>query len=135
VSPTAIALTGFIAWSLLLLVVMETVRVHLVLTGRIPSNEFRPDNSNLSGFMQRLARAHANCVEGLPIFGGLLAVALMTRRTEVTDPFALLLLGARVVQSSIHLASVSVMAVNLRFSAFLVQIALGIYFSYVLLLG
>jgi uncharacterized MAPEG superfamily protein len=135
VSPTAIALTGFIAWSLLLLVVMETARVHLVVTGRIPSNEFRPDNSNLSGFMQRLARAHANCVEGLPIFGGLLAVALMTGRTEVTDPFAFLLLGARVVQSSVHLASVSVMAVNLRFSAFAVQIALGVYFSYALLLG
>jgi uncharacterized MAPEG superfamily protein len=135
VSPTAIALTGFIAWSLLLLVVMETVRVYLVVTGRVPSNEFRPDNSNLSGFMQRLARAHANCVEGLPIFGGLLAVALMTGRTEVTDPFAFLLLGARVVQSSVHLASVSVMAVNLRFSAFAVQIALGVYFSYALLLG
>jgi hypothetical protein len=31
--------------------------------------------------MQRLARAHANCIEGLPIFGGLLAIAIMTLRT------------------------------------------------------
>jgi hypothetical protein len=38
--------------------------------------------------MQRLARAHANCIEGLPIFGGLLAVAIMTSRTGITDPLA-----------------------------------------------
>ena len=28
-----------------------------------------PDNANLSPFMQRLARTHANCLEGLPIVG------------------------------------------------------------------
>jgi uncharacterized MAPEG superfamily protein len=134
-SPTAVALTGFIAWSLLLLVAMGVGRVRLVLTRRIPSNGFRPDNSNLSGFMQRLARAHANCVEGLPIFGGLLAVALMTGRTHMTDPLAPVLLGARVVQSTIHVASLSVMAVNLRFAAFAVQVALGVYWSYAFLAG
>ena len=49
---------------------------------------FTPDNAGLSPFMQRLARAHANCVEGLPIFGGLLAIAIMTSRTAITDPLA-----------------------------------------------
>jgi hypothetical protein len=51
--------------------------------------------------MQRLARAHLNCIEGLAVFGGLLAIAIMTQRTSVTDPLALWLLG--VVQSLIHL--------------------------------
>ena len=134
-SPSAFVLTGFIAWSLLLLMVMGTVRIYLVATRRVRSNEFRPDNANLSGFMQRIARAHANCVEGLPIFGGLLAVALMTGRTEVTDPLAPVLLVTRVVQSSIHVASTSVMAVNLRFTAFFVQVALGLYWVCGLLLG
>ena len=128
-SKSALVLTLFIAWALLLLVVMEILRCHLVLTGRAQSNEFKPDNSNISPFMQRLARAHANCLEGLPIFGGLLVVALVTGRTEVTDALAPWLLGARIVQSSIHLASVSVIAVNARFTAFAVQIAIAVYWA------
>ena len=63
-SPTAIALTGFITWTLFLLVLMEGIRSRLVLSRTFPSNGFTPDNANLSPFMQRLARAHANCLEG-----------------------------------------------------------------------
>ena len=131
-STSALVLTLFISWTLLLLVVMEVLRSHLVVTGQSRSNEFNPENSNLSPFMQRLARAHANCLEGLPIFGGLLVVALITGRTEVTDPLAPWLLGARVVQSSIHLASLSVAAVNARFAAFAVQVAIAIYWAWAL---
>lgn len=90
-SPTAFALAGFIAWSLALLVLKEVLRSRLVLTGMVPANGFLPDNANLSPFMRRLARAHANCIEGLPIFGGLMLVALATDRTAVTDPLALVL--------------------------------------------
>jgi hypothetical protein len=76
VSYTVCTLTGFISWTLFLLVVMETVRTYLVVTGKVAANGFTPDNSGLSPFMQRIARAHANCIEGLPIFGGLLAIAI-----------------------------------------------------------
>jgi len=128
-SKSALVLTLFISWALLLLILMEMLRSYLVVSGRVRSNEFNPENSNLSPFMQRLARAHANCLEGLPIFGGLLVVALATGRTEVTDPLAPWLLGARVVQSSIHLASLSVIAVNARFTAFAIQIAIAVYWA------
>ena len=128
-SNSALVLTLFISWALLLLVLMEVLRSYLVVSGRVRSNEFNPENSNLSPFMQRLARAHANCLEGLPIFGGLLVVALATGRAEVTDPLAPWLLGARVVQSGIHLASLSVIAVNARFTAFAVQIAIAVYWA------
>jgi len=134
-SPTAIALTGLIAWSLALLVLMEVLRVGLVASKQVPANAFRPDNSNLSPFMQRLARAHANCIEGLPIFGGLMLVALLTQRAAVTDPAAPVLLGARLVQSTVHMASLSIAAVNVRFLAFTVQMAIGVYWSWRLLLG
>jgi len=60
--PTLLALTGFVSWSLALLVLMEVIRTTLVATKVLPANGFRPDNANLSPFMQRLARAHANCV-------------------------------------------------------------------------
>jgi uncharacterized MAPEG superfamily protein len=132
-SPTAVALTGFIAWTLFLLVLMEGIRSKLVLTKALPANGFTPDNANLSPFMQRLARAHANCLEGLPIFGGLMLVALATGRSPVTDTLALVLLGARLVQSSIHLTSLSSTAVTLRFSAFAVQMGIAVVWAWQLL--
>ena len=128
-NPTATALTGFIAWSLFLLVLMEVIRSKLVLTKAIPANGFNPDNSNLSPFMQRLARAHANCVEGLTIFGGLMLVAAVTGRSAITDPLAYVFLSARVLQSVIHLSSLSALAVTLRFTAFAVQMVIGVYWA------
>ena len=134
-SPTAVALTGFIAWALFLLVLMEGIRSKLVLEKTRAANSFTPDNASLSPFMQRLARAHANCLEGLPIFGGLMLVALTTGRAPVTDPLAFVLLGSRIVQSSIHLASLSSTAVTLRFAAFAVQMGIAVLWSAMLLLG
>jgi uncharacterized MAPEG superfamily protein len=125
-SVTIWALTGFIAWALLLLVLMEALRARLVLTRAVPANGFDPSNSTLSPFMQRLARAHANCVESLPVLGGLMLVAAVTDRTTITDPLACVLLGARVVQSLIHLASLSALAVTLRFTAFTVQLVIAV---------
>lgn len=132
-SPSAIALVAFIAWTLLLLTLMEVIRTQLVLRRKVPANGFTPDNANLSPFMQRLARAHANCVENLPIFGGLLLIAIATGNTSVTDPLAYVFFGARVFQSLVHLASVSALAVTIRFAAFAVQMAIGLYWAFILL--
>ena len=134
-NPTLFALTGFVTWALLLLVLMEAIRAKLVMTGAVPANGFSPDNSNLSPFMQRLARAHANCVEGLPIFGGLMLIALVADKSSVTDSLALVFLGARILQSLIHLGSLSVTAVWLRFTAFAVQMAIAVYWAFGLLAG
>lgn len=134
-STSAIALVGFITWTLLLILLMELIRVRLVVASKFDPGQFRPDNANLSPFMQRLSRAHANCVEGFPVFGGLLLAAIITGQTSVTDPLALVFLGARLLQSSIHLASVSIAAVNLRFFTFAVQIAIALYWAFKLLQG
>jgi len=80
--------------------------------------------------MQRLARAHANCLEGLPIFGGLMVVALLADESSVTDPLAYALVAARIVQSAIHMASTSSFAVSARFTAFAVQIAIAVYWAF-----
>jgi uncharacterized MAPEG superfamily protein len=128
-TPTLTAFAGFAAWSLFLLVLMETIRVKLVLTRAVPANGFVPDNANLSPFMQRLARAHANCVEGLPIFGSLMLVAVLCHRSAITDPLAYVFLAARILQSLIHLLSISNAAVTLRFSAFAVQMAIAVYWA------
>ncbi|MEB0060360.1 MULTISPECIES: MAPEG family protein [unclassified Variovorax] len=132
---SAFVLTSFIAWSLILLVLMEALRTRLVMQRAVAANEFQPDNSNLSPFMQRLSRAHANCLEGIPVFGGLLLIALATNRTSVTDGLAPWFLIARVFQSSVHLSSLSVPAVNARFLAFLAQIGIGAYWVWALLVA
>lgn len=132
-SATTFALLGFICWTLFLLVLMEAIRSKLVLTGAVRANGFDPENSKLSPFMQRLARAHANCLEGLPIFGGLMILATITGKASITDPLAYLFLGARIIQSLIHLVSTSPYAVMARFSAFAVQLVIATYWAYKLL--
>jgi len=134
-NPTLTALAGFLAWTLFLLVLMEVIRSKLVITKAVAANGFTPDNSNLAPFMQRLARAHANCIEGLPVFGGLMVVAVIAGRSSITDPLAYAFLAARVLQSVIHLTSVSALAVTLRFSAFAVQMGIGVYWAVRLLAG
>lgn len=134
-SSTLLALTGFLAWTLALLTLMELLRCRLVMQKAVPPNGFTPDNANLSPFMQRLARSHANCLEGLPLFGGLMLVALLAGRSALTDPLAMVLLAARILQSVFHLASLSVLAVNLRFAAFAVQLGIAIYWAWGLLAG
>jgi uncharacterized MAPEG superfamily protein len=128
-SNTLLALLGFLTWTLALLVLMELIRSWLVTTRRVPANGFRPDNAGLSPFMQRLARAHANCIEGLPLFGGFMLVAVVAGRSHVTDPLAYVLLAARIAQSTIHLASTSPMAVTVRFTAFAVQLGIAVYWA------
>ena len=125
-NPSVLALTLFVAWTLILLLLMETGRSLLVIGRKKQSNEFKPDNANLSPFMQRLARAHANCLEGFPIFGGLLLVAIATGRHDMTDPLAYWLVAARVAQSTVHLMSLSVLAVNVRFTFFVVQMLIAV---------
>ena len=76
-----------------------------------------------------------NCIEGLPIYGGLMLVAAVAGQSAVTDPLAFVFLAARLAQSAIHLASTSNQAVRLRFFAFLVQVLIGFWWAIGLLLA
>jgi uncharacterized MAPEG superfamily protein len=126
-NASALALTGYIAWFLALLLALGGARAAAVLTGHRAPNSFKPDGSDMPPFAARLTRAHANCYESFPFFGGTLLVALTTGSTAITDPLALVALACRVGQSTVHLASTSVLAVNVRFSLFLAQIAIVAY--------
>lgn len=134
-NKSILAFIIFAAWALALLVLMEVLRAHVVVNGRAKANEITPDNSVLSPFMQRLARAHANCIEGLPIFGGLLLIAIVSDQQTVTDPLALWLIAARIAQSSVHLVSLSLLAINIRFAFFVVQLLIASYWAYALIMA
>ena len=132
-TSSAFVLTAYIGWTMFLVILIEVLRTRFLLTRTVAANELRPDNSNLPPYMQRLARAHANCVESFPIIGGLLVVALLTNRTGITDALAVWLLFARLLQSSIHAVSTNVLASWLRFFAFAIQIAVAVHWLWELL--
>ena len=125
-SPTIAAFLGYVIWMLVLLGMMAGVRTQLTLSGNRAANSFAPDGADVSPFVNRLCRAHANCYEGFPIFGGLLLLALATDTTAITDGFAYYFIAARILQSVTHLASSSVLAVQARFAFFLVQFVIAI---------
>lgn len=123
-TPTALALLGYAAWTILLVMLLGVLRTGLVFAGKKKANEFRPSGEDLQGFGQRATRAHANCYENLPVAAAILLYAIATNQTAITDELALLFLGARLLQSLTHLASTSRPAVLVRFAFFIVQIVI-----------
>lgn len=126
-TPTAVALLGFVSWALLLLVTLGVIRTALVMQNKKAANAFSPGGEDMGGFVQRLTRAHANCYESLPLAGPVMLYAIAAGATAVTDGLAYIFLGARLLQSLTHLASTSTQAVTVRFAFFLVQIAILAY--------
>jgi uncharacterized MAPEG superfamily protein len=127
---TALALTGLVAWYLLLLGLIWGQRAFLTVAAGRPANSFATDGADVSAFSQRLCRAHANLLEGFPYLAVPLLLALATGQAQITDDLACVLLGARVLQSTVHLFSVSVIAVQLRFTFFLAQWGIAVYWVY-----
>ena len=127
-SPSAFALLGLVAWTVLLVLLLVNQRGLLVMSGRMKVNVFAADGSNTPGaFGQRLVRAHANCVENVPLYCAVLLYAMLGGQTVITDPLAPVLLMARIVQSVVHLISTSALAVWIRFAAFFVQLLILIW--------
>ena len=132
-SATATALAGFAGWFVLLTAVLATYRSALVLSGQRAANSFRTDGSDVPGVAQRLTRARDNTYENLPAFAALALAAQIAGRLDVTDPWAMTVLYARIAQSLTHIASLSVPAVFVRFAFYLVQLAIFAWWAIVLL--
>lgn len=126
-SPSVLALVGYVAWTLFLTISIVLYRTVLVLKGDRAANDFIPSGEDVSPFSNRLCRAHANCYENLPVFAALILLALLTGNAAITDPLARWALVARVGQSLVHLSSTSEMAVTLRVTFFLVQLGIEAY--------
>lgn len=99
------ALLGFAAWTLLIL--FATVGVYRwsrILSGRTRISVWTADPGAGSGFYSRAMRAHMNCIENLPVFGVLVyAVDRVGLASPLIDTLALGVLGARILQSAIHI--------------------------------
>lgn len=129
-----LALLLYVTWTLLLLGGIALLRVSVALAGKRAANAFAVFGEDVSPFSARLCRAHANCYENLPIFAGLILVAAVSGNAAITAPLALWAVVARVGQSTVHLLSTSIGAVQLRFLFFLALWLIQAWWA-VLLLG
>ena len=118
-------LLGFAAWTILtLLVGIGAVRWRLILTGRRRLNEFPADVPHGSPRYRRAMRAHANCVENLPVYGAVDVAATFSGTggvaLEILPPAFLL---ARVLQTLVHvICEETSLAVGVRFAFFFIQL-------------
>ena len=131
---TEIAFLGMVLWLMLLTTAIFSIRTVLTLSGQRKANEFTPEGTDVSEFVGRLSRAHANCYENLPALGGILLYSIATDAMVVTDSLALVLFGARIAQSLVHMISKSALAVQIRFTFFVAQYAIGFYWLAMLFL-
>lgn len=120
------SLLGFALWTLLLLI--STIGVYRwshILTGRRGLTDFPADKVEGALWYKRAMRAHANCVENLPVFGAIVLTAHVSGIvSDAASLAAAIILPARMAQSLIHvfLAETSV-TIGIRFGFFLVQFA------------
>ncbi|EJM75998.1 MAPEG family protein [Pseudomonas sp. GM55] len=118
-------LLGFATWTLLLL--MATVGVYrwvAILFSSAPIASFRSDQLEGADWYQRGTRAHANCVENLPVFA---VIVFVISALDINGPavnyLSMLVLIARVCQSLVHVSHVQTNAfVAVRFTFFCVQL-------------
>src|SRR6185312_4373453 len=118
-------LLGFAAWTLLLL--MATVGVYRwvkILFLRAPIASFRSDRLEGEDWYRRGTRAHANCVENLPVFG---AIVFVISAIDLAGPFVdwlcIAILASRIFQSAVHVSHEQTDGfVAVRFSFYSVQL-------------
>jgi uncharacterized MAPEG superfamily protein len=126
-------LLGFATWTvLLLLFTVGTYRWSRILTARAQISEFKADAVEGEDWYRRAMRAHANCIENLPVFGTVV-FALFVSGTSgpLVDYLSVSVLVARILQSLVHVGFVqSNKLVAVRFSFFCVQA-----FSFLVLAG
>ena len=118
-------LLGFAAWTLLLLMAtVGTYRWIEILRGRKRIGAFRSDQLEGEDWYRRSVRAHANCIENLPVFGVIVAALYASGVSgPAVDRLSMAVLAARVVQSTVHVAHAQTDAfVSVRFCFFCVQL-------------
>lgn len=94
-----------------------------ILTGRVPISEWRADEQQGAEWYRRAMRAHANCIENLPVYGAVVvAIIAAGADAPLLDAAAVILILSRVGQTMIHIVSTPTnLTASLRFAFFAVQ--------------
>ncbi len=124
------ALLGFAAWTVIsLLASVGVYRCSRILSGRAALTDFPAEATPGSDWYGRAMRAHANCIENLPIYVAVVVAIIATGvHSHTLDVLALVLLVARVGQTITHIAlQPSNVAVAVRFGLYATQLVCMIW--------
>ena len=119
-------LLGFAMWTAAVLVLaIGTYRFSHILTGRAGMASFPADGRDGAAWYQRAMRAHANCIENLPLFTVVVfALHASGVSSDAADAMAGVVLAARIGQSLVHIGTVQTdRVVTVRFTLFFIQLA------------
>ena len=99
-------LLGFAAWTLLTLGSSVGIsRWSRILSGRAQFQDFAEYEVKGPGIHRRGLRAHANCVENLPVFAAIVLVLTIAElETTLIDALCVVVIVARVLQTTVHVA-------------------------------
>ena len=118
-------LLGFAAWTaVLLLATVGVYRWSRILSGRASIRDFRADQVEGEDWYRRAMRAHANCIENLPVFGAIVLALYVSGVDNATvNAVSIVILAARVMQSLVHVCFVQTnTVVAVRFGFFSLQL-------------
>jgi uncharacterized MAPEG superfamily protein len=136
VPHSVIALIFYALWAIALVLMVAADRVLMVMRGEAKITSFTPGVPHGSDSYWRINRAHANACENLAIFAAIvLAGWVAGMETATFNLLAVIVVVARIVQSAIHIASGSAMAINLRFAALAVQFVCEVWMAVLILLA
>jgi len=111
-------------WTLVPLIFgIGAFRVFSVLTGRA-ADSFPADRPHDGpDWYHRMNRAHLNCVENLPVFAAVVFVGVYLEvQASYWEGLTIAILACRVLQTLVHMWSTSTVAINIRFTFFLLQL-------------
>ena len=118
------ALLGFAMWTLLLLLfTIGLYRWSRIFSGRTPIRDFPADAAGGEDWYKRATRAHANCIENLPVFGAIVfGLYVANVSGSLVDVLAATVPVARICQSLVHVSFVHTNTVaSWRFGFYFVQ--------------
>jgi uncharacterized MAPEG superfamily protein len=119
-------LLAFAMWTLAVLMAGIGIRRWtLIFSGKAQLTDFPADVAHGSPAYRRAMRAHANCVENLPVFGAVALAAFAAHAdAPMLDALARAFIVARIAQTLTHTLFVETnITVLIRFLFFLAQIA------------
>lgn len=121
-----LVLVLFAGWTVLtLLATVGVYRWSRILRGRADLSDFPADRPHGSDWYQRAMRAHANCIENLPLYGAVVVAIVATGvHGAALDALAIALLAGRVLQTLTHVGFRQTnRAIAVRFTFYLAQLA------------
>lgn len=128
-------LLAFTTWTVVLLsFTIGVYRWAHILSGRAQVSAFRADQVEGAEWYKRAMRAHANCIENLPVFGAIVfAIYVSGVGGSIVDALCISIMVARILQSLTHVCFQQTnLVATMRFAFFLVQLVS--FFSLIVIL-